>query len=215
MAARQRRNRMLMRGGGIAVGGGALVALTVGGLIAVAPWPRSTESAAPAAARVVAPAKKSARAHPKSEQPSPQPAPARSEPPLPPPAPVKAPPQLAIRSAVDGRIELADSVFAERAGESEVTVHFDNGIWRTRFEEKFERLVRTTLPSLLGADAKAALDSVPQGQLVRGGDLMRDLPTRGIRIALPAPGRTLTIFPITRPGETGPLVVAYRATVSQ
>jgi hypothetical protein len=214
MAARQRRNRMLVRGGGIALAGGALIALSLGAIIAVAPRARSNETA-PAASGVrlsvpqvvVSPAKKVAAVAQ---------APASEPPPAPTPVPAtQSRPQVVAQSAMaDGRIALGDSVFAERAG-SEVTVHFDNAIWRTRFEEKFERLVRNTLPALFGADAKAALDSVPPGQLVRGGDLIRDLPARGIPLAHPVDGQVLTIFPITRPGEAGPLVIAYRATLSR
>jgi hypothetical protein len=114
----------------------------------------------------------------------------------------------------EGRTDLGDSVFAERAG-ADVTVHFDTELLRTRLDEKFERVVRMTLPKVFGPEIGARLDSVSPGQFVRGGDLLTDLPSRGIALALPARNRTLMLYPVTRPGQDGPLVVAYRATVAK
>jgi hypothetical protein len=104
-------------------------------------------------------------------------------------------------------------MFAERSG-AQVIVHFDTDDLRTRFDEKFERLVRSTLPRVFGADVRAALDAVPAGSFVRGGDLLRELPTRGLTLTL-TDGRTLTVWPITRPGRDGPIVDSYRAAITQ
>lgn len=127
------------------------------------------------------------------------------------PLPAKAPvlqPRIA-----EGRRELGDSIFAVRTGRV-VSVHFDTETLRTRYDWKFEGVVRATLPVVFGQDVRAALDAVPSGTLVRG-NLLQDLPTRGIPLALAAQGVTLRIWPITRPGRDGPIVVAYRATVSR
>jgi hypothetical protein len=111
----------------------------------------------------------------------------------------------------EGRKELGDSVFAERV-DDEVTVHFDTDALRTRYDWKFEGVVRATLPAVFGPDARAALDSVPSGTFVRGGDLLRELPTRGIPLELKGTGQTLKVWPITRAGRDGPLVVGYRVS---
>jgi hypothetical protein len=186
MAAKQRRNKAAARIAVIGLGGAALVALVVGGLVAVVPRGRSADTVAAATT-------------PKAPEPSPTGS--RAEPPV---RPIVA----------EGRTDLGDSVFAERAG-GDVTVHFDTELLRTRLDEKFERVVRMTLPKVFGTEVGARLDSVSPGQFVRGGDLLTDLPTRGIALALPARNRTLMLYPVTRPGQSGPLVVGYRATVAK
>lgn len=115
-------------------------------------------------------------------------------------------------SVAEGRTELGEGMFAERAG-AQVTVHFDTDDLRTRFDEKFERIVRSTLPRVFGPDVRAALNDVPVGNFVRGGDLLHELPTRGIALPL-TEGRTLTVWPVTRPGRDGPLVDSYRAAIT-
>jgi hypothetical protein len=121
---------------------------------------------------------------------------------------------LALEPSIpEGRSPLGDSIVAERRG-ADVTVHFDTEALRTRYDWKFEGVVRATLPLIYGPDARAALDSIPTGDFVRGGNLLRDLPTRGILLAL-ADGRALIVRPITRPGQDGPLVVGYSASASQ
>ena len=197
-AARRRRNQMLVRVGGLLVAGGVVVAVIASALVAIAPWSRASD---PQAAEVaVAPntpkaaVRSAPTPRPTAQPATPKPVPARS---------ARVSPVVA-----EGLTDLGDSIFVERAG-GEVTVHFDNSLLRTRFEEKFERTVRTTLPRVYGADAQAALDSVVPGALVRG-DLLNELPTKGIELALGS-GRALLLFPMTRPGVDGPLVVAYRA----
>ena len=108
----------------------------------------------------------------------------------------------------EGRRQLGDSVFAIREGR-QVTVHFDTETLRTRFDWKFEGVVRATLPLVFGPDARAALDSIPTGTLASGGQLMTELTRRGIPLRLG--NQTLTVWPVTRQGRDGPLVVGYRA----
>ena len=111
-----------------------------------------------------------------------------------------------------GRSELADSMFAERSGDS-VVVHFDTSPARTRRAEKFERIVRQTLHAVYGAVADTVLATIPEGKLVVSGDLLTVLPTRGIR--LESEKRGIMLWPETRPGRDGPLVVAYRTTLAR
>ena len=134
-----------------------------------------------------------------------------------PPAPAAATPAPAVPRLApviaEGRTELGDSVFALREG-SIVTVHFDTPMGRTRRRDKFESMVRRTLPKIYGAAADSALVALPVGSLTGAGDLLTELPANGIRLAL-SNGATLSIWPRTRPGRDGPLVVAYRAIVSR
>jgi hypothetical protein len=112
-----------------------------------------------------------------------------------------------------GRTELHDSVIAERAGDS-VIVDFDTQFARTRRRDKFERVVRETLPAVYGARADSMLAGIPVGSLVTGGDLLTELPSRGIHI--PLSGKwVLEIWPETRSGQDGPLVVSYMTRVGK
>lgn len=108
----------------------------------------------------------------------------------------------------EGRHRIDAAIFAERTGDT-VVVHFDTPDTRTRRPEKFERTVRETLPAVYGALADSMLATVPEGRLAAGGDLLTELPERGIRLAAPN-GAAVTLWPETRPGEDGPLVVTYR-----
>ena len=131
-----------------------------------------------------------------------------------PPAPapvVRAPPPRvpAVHPVIArGTRDLGEGVVATRA-DDEVTVTFDTDLLRTRFDWKFEAIVRSTLPRVYGEPARVALDSVPSGQLVRG-DILDDLTRRGIPLALSG-ADTLMVWPVTRQGRDGPIVVAYRA----
>lgn len=219
IAARKRRYLLAVRIGVATMGGAVLVALVVGGImsvagngpsteadaapdtmVAVAPPPRPTTvaratnasrttttpavtAATQQAAVVTAPDTTSAVPSPSGAAPSP--------------------------SIAEGRRELGDSMYAVRAG-GEVTVHFDTDSLRTRQDWKFEGVVRATLPLVFGDEVRAALDSVPAGGLVQGGDILNDLPTRGILVRLPA-NAGIRVWPVTRQGRDGPLVVAYRA----
>ena len=130
------------------------------------------------------------------------------------PALVAAPRERAVLAPViaEGRSALRDGMSAVRIGGT-VLVHFDTPLARTRRPEKFERIVRATLPAVYGAAADSLLATVPSGTFAESGDLVTELPARGVHLALPG-GGTLSIWPQTRPGQDGPLVVTYRATVT-
>ena len=110
-----------------------------------------------------------------------------------------------------GRSELADGITATRS-DSVVLLSFDTKLARTRRADKFEQFVRTTLPSIYGSAVDSVLRKVPVGALAGQGDLVNELPTRGMRIPASS-GWTITLYPMTRPGQDGPLVVQYRVSV--
>lgn len=111
----------------------------------------------------------------------------------------------------EGRTSLPGGLYAVRTGDT-VEVHFDTPENRTRRRDKFERVVRETLPTVYGTVADEALAGVPAGQLVADGELPTDLTERGVRLRT-AQGGTLMVWPSTIPGRDGPLVVAYRTTI--
>lgn len=112
----------------------------------------------------------------------------------------------------EGQTELPDGIVAVRGGD-EVKVFFDKPLTRTRRPEKFETVVRATLPQIYGASADSALAAIPVGTLVPREGLLTDLPAQGLTIPV-RDGVTLRVWPETRPGEEGPLVVRYRAKVA-
>ena len=112
-----------------------------------------------------------------------------------------------------GRSELRDTMIAERAGDT-VRVSFDLLLSRTRRPDKFEAIVRSTLPQVYGASVDSALRALPVGAVARAGDLVTTLPERGFHIPL-TDGRSIGVWPVTRAGRDGPLVVAYRAVASR
>ena len=112
-----------------------------------------------------------------------------------------------------GETTLGAGIVALRS-DSGVTVMFDIDGLRTRRRDKFERLVRTTLPAVYGQRADSLLAGMPEGAIAAQGDLIMDLPTRGVRLAL-RDGWKLALYPETRPGRDGPLVVRYRVVVVQ
>jgi hypothetical protein len=130
-----------------------------------------------------------------------------------PPAPALPPTPPLLPIVREGTTHLRDSVIAIRSGDS-VTVHFDVPRKRTRRPEKFEQIVRATLPAIYGPVVDSVLDRIPSGDLARSGDLLTDLPTRGLRLSL-GDGWAVALWPETRPGVDGPLVVMYRATVAR
>ena len=113
----------------------------------------------------------------------------------------------------EGRTELPDESFAIRTADT-VTVHFDTELGRTRRPEKLERVIRATLPKIYGAMVDSLLATIAEGGLVRGGDLLTELPVRGLRFPLTG-GGTLALWPETRPGRDGPIVVSYRVTLER
>jgi len=112
-----------------------------------------------------------------------------------------------------GRTALRDTMVADRAGDT-VRVSFDLELSRTRRPEKFEAIVRSTLPQVYGIAVDSALRALPVGAVARAGDLVTTLPEQGFHIPL-AGGRTIAVWPETRQGRDGPLVVAYRAVASR
>jgi hypothetical protein len=128
-----------------------------------------------------------------------------------PPAPPPPPPPLEAVIA-QGRTQLRDGVFAVRVGDT-IAVHFDTPRGRTRRSDKLEAIVRATLPAVYGAAADSLLARVPAGAMIAG-DLLGEVMERGVRLAL-GDGWTLALWPETRAGRDGPLVVTYRATVAR
>lgn len=185
-AAQQRRYRLAVRIGLASMAGAAVIALIIGGLSAIAPDARSLGRAVTQSVRrsVTPPATLSVAG---SREPGLEPV------------------------IAEGRTVLGDSIFADRVG-ANVAVTFDTDTLRTRYDWKFEGIVRATLPVVFGPDARVALDAIPSGTFVRGGSLVRDLPQRGIPLVLPSSGRTIRVWPVTREGRDGPLVIGYRVT---
>ena len=126
--------------------------------------------------------------------------------------PVSAPTAPVLRPVIpQGRTDLPDSLYAERRADT-VVVHFDTSPSRTRRADKFEAIVRQTLRAVYGAAGDSLLAAVPEGQLVSPNELLTRLPSRGIHLTGPS-GARIQLWPETRPGRDGPLVVAYRAVV--
>jgi hypothetical protein len=168
----------------LTIAGGAVIALAVGGIMAVAPGGSGGFDSVTTVA--VADGEPAA------------------------PAPATSPEPKGLQPTItEGRRDLIDSIYAVREG-TDVTVHFDTETLRTRFDWKFEGVVRATLPLIYGQDVRVALDSIPTGTFVRGGGLLTDLPERGIPLAVGE--HRIRVWPITRPGRDGPIVVGYRAT---
>jgi hypothetical protein len=128
------------------------------------------------------------------------------------PAPSATQPAIAILVS-EGRTDLTESLIAERAGDS-LVVDFDTPATRTRRRDKFEMVVRRTLPMIYGAPVDSVLRAIPEGGIVGNADLLGELPKRGIHLPL-GDGSTLHLWPETRPGQDGPLVVTYWARVSR
>ena len=110
-----------------------------------------------------------------------------------------------------GAAPLRDGMSTLRA-DSVVTVLFDTPGARTRIPEKFERLVRETLPAIYGRGVDSVLAKMPQGAIAKQGLLASELTANGVLIPI---GNvwSIRVFPETRPGQDGPLVVRYRVSV--
>lgn len=185
-AARRRRNRVLARTGLATMGVVAVVALGIGGYASLAPNAGSrSRSVDEAVTRTV------------ERSSAPSVTPQASERPATPAIP-------------EGRRELGDGMVAERIGDT-VTVHFDTELLRTRYDWKFEGIVRGTLPLMFGDLARMALDSIPHGELLDGANLLGTLPVAGLAIPVAGEAGSVRVWPIVRPGRDGPLVVGYRA----
>jgi hypothetical protein len=112
-----------------------------------------------------------------------------------------------------GETTLSAGITATRS-DTAIMVAFDTDGLRTRRRDKFEKLVRSTLPAIYGQRADSVLSTMPDGSIAAQGDLLNELPTRGVHLTLGA-GWKLMLFPETRPGRDGPLVVRYRVAVVQ
>jgi hypothetical protein len=112
----------------------------------------------------------------------------------------------------EGRTSLRDGLVAERRGD-EITVHFDTPLARTRRPAKFEAILRATLPQIYGPRLDTALTAIPGGALVPEEGLTTDLLKQGLLVPV-SDSDTLRIWPETRPGQEGPLVVRYRVLSS-
>ena len=218
VTARQRRTMAMVAAAVLAVGGlasGAVMAFTggAGGGAALVADPRQPAPAADGERAGAPPS--SAIELPPADGPTPILPVAATPAPLPPPLPASLPaPDGEMQPIVaEGRTALGGGMVAVRSGDT-VLVHFDVPNTRTRRADKFERVLRTTLPAVYGPRADAALAAVPAGQLARPGDLLTDLPRRGVRLRT-ADGATLAVWPQTRPGRDGPLVVTYLATIER
>ena len=110
-----------------------------------------------------------------------------------------------------GESPLPDGVTAFR-DDAVVTVAFDTPLARTRVAEKFERFVRATLPAVFGSGADSALAKLPIGALASQGNLITELPTTGVRIPVGSVWE-IRVYPETRKGLDGPLVIRYRTMV--
>lgn len=128
-------------------------------------------------------------------------------------APSPTEPAVNVPIVAEGRTELGDGLFAVRDGRS-VTVHFDVPQARTRRRDKFDRIVRATLPRIYGPVAQAMLDAIPQGEIVKVGTLPADLGKSGLRIPL-GDSASMELWPELRDADGGPLVVGYRAEVGR
>jgi len=142
-----------------------------------------------------------------------------AEPPMtaPAPAPAAVAPAAPVSPLVlivrEGRTDLPDSLIVHRGGDS-VFVDFDTPATRTRRRDKFELVVRHTLPMVYGSAVDSVLRTIPDGGIVSGAGLLTELPKRGVHMRV-ADGWTLDLWPQTRAGQDGPLVIAYWARVTR
>ncbi|HUQ84020.1 MAG TPA: hypothetical protein VM076_22915 [Gemmatimonadaceae bacterium] len=215
---RAKQRQMFARGGAAVLSLAVIVAVGVAAATALRARSRGASDVAP---RELAPVPEADAAVAQDTLGSPPPAVATpattlpaSQPAAPTPTPtLPAPPPAVVTRAVPvvppGRTVLRDTMVAERAGDT-VRVSFDLLLSRTRRPDKFESIVRSTLPQVYGALADSALRALPVGAVARAGDLITTLPETGFHIPI-AGGRTIAVWPETRVGRDGPLVVAYRA----
>ena len=209
-AAKDRRRRLMLRGaaGAIVVATG-LAATALG---ATALRDRTSGKGTPASAAKTAPEPTTATmdsAHSVTDAPSPVSVQGPAVAPVAattPSVPRQSPPAPIIQM---GPSALAGGISAERT-DTAVTLSFDQPMARTRRPEKFEQFVRATLPSIYGKKVDSALTAMPAGALAKQGDLITELPTRGMRIPVDSAWE-IRVFPETRKGVEGPLVIRYRA----
>jgi hypothetical protein len=216
LAARARHNRVFAITGSIVLGLAVVAMASVSGMAAFTGWRPPAWIRNTASAVMIVQSKGPSAAHlmlvsPGAQAETPRPAPVASvSPSMLAPAPRAVVPPLQ-PIVGQGTTLLADSLVAVRSGDS-VTLHFDTPAARTRRPEKFEQIVRSTLPVIYGPSVSSLLARIPIGRLAQAGDLLTDLPNRGLRLSLGA-GWILGVWPETRTGHDGPLVVTYRTLV--
>lgn len=114
---------------------------------------------------------------------------------------------------VEGRTQLADSVYAMRAGDS-VVVNFDAYGFRTRRPDKLEQSLRLTLPMVFGRMATASLDTVAKGGFVTNRDVVGALAAEGMHVTLDN-GAMVRIRVLTRVVSDGPIAIGYLAILER
>lgn len=168
--------------------------------------PHRTDSGAPRVAAVTAPTVDSAKA--------PEVAPPPVAAPAPTPVSTPTPTSVALKPVVpEGTTTLAGGITATRH-DSVVVLSFDFAGARTRLPERFERLVRETLPAVYGSRADSAVRAIPDGGIAKQGDLFTELSERGVHIPLSS-GGAIALYPLARVGRDGPIVTQYRVTVTK
>ena len=211
-AARAQQQRLLAISGVAFMG---LVGLYIMGASAASAWNASRDTAhVPVRASVIASSVSGAGVRQQGEAMPAAATPAASTPSAPAGAAAPTAPEPPFPLVVpEGRSNLPDSLIAERGGDS-VIVDFDTPATRTRRRDKFESIVRRTLPMVYGAHIDSVLRAIPDGEIAGGTDLLHELPQRGVHLRV-GQGWTLDLWPETRPGQDGPLVVSYRARVTR
>jgi len=218
-AARERVRRFMLRAGAVAIVGVTFIAVGVVGVSAFrqrgvegegdssAAAQLDTSTIATAPVPVIDSSSPLMQAPPTPDVQAEPAAPATATAPTIPAAPAPFAPTI-----LRGETMLADSVVAIRS-DSDVVVKFDRTMLRTRRPNKFEQLVRTTLESVYGAPGAAVIRKLPNGAITSQGDLINELPTRGIRIPVDS-AWVIRVFPETRMGKDGPIVVRYRVRLA-
>jgi hypothetical protein len=112
----------------------------------------------------------------------------------------------------EGTATLRAGVEANRHGDT-VIVSFDTPATRTRRADRFEDLLRATLPRIYGATADSALAAHPARLVTDARVLLTELPRTGLTLRATG-GRRIVVWPETRPGQDGPLVVRYRTALA-
>src|SRR5260370_41568123 len=112
-----------------------------------------------------------------------------------------------------GRTTLTDSIYAVRSGDS-VLVNFDTHGNRTRRADKFEQMLRTTLPLVYGRRVTSSLGSGPTRALLPSTDVVGELTSQGVHLT-PDNCVEISLLPQTRPSPGGPTFVAHRGAVER
>jgi hypothetical protein len=114
---------------------------------------------------------------------------------------------------VEGRTQLADSIYAMRFGDS-VVVNFDAYGFRTRRSDRIEQSLRLTLPMVFGRMATASIDTLPQGGFVTNRDVIGELARSGMQVKLDN-GAIAHIRVLTRVVSDGPIAIGYLTTIER